>query len=260
MSVNFIPFVFPGVKNVRCAFQTRTGGFSQNRDNMPFAGDQGFFAGGNISFAVGDHPEHVQANREDLRRTLGLDTLMDTKQVHGVTTIFEPDPSTAALHDEPSVKADGMSTSRPGMGLMVKSADCQPILIAHESGRFVAGLHAGWQGNRQNYPGVAVGELCKYYQVEPRSLFAVRGPSLGPSAAEFIHFDTEWGPDFARWYAERERTVNLWMLAKDQLLAAGLLPERLFSLDLCTFSLGLFYSFRRNKITGRQGSVIWIQA
>lgn len=253
MAVTFIPFVFPGIPNVRCAFQTRGGGASRNTA-------EGQYAGGNISFAVGDNPELVQANREDLRRTLGLDTLMDTKQVHGVTTVFEPEPSSAATSEEPTVEADGMATSRSGMGLMVKSADCQPILIAHESGRFVAGLHAGWQGNRQNYPGVAVGELCSYYQVQPGSLFAVRGPSLGPSASEFIHFDAEWGPDFARWYAERERTVNLWLLAKDQLLAAGILPERLFALDLCTFSLDLFYSFRRNKVTGRQGSVIWIQS
>lgn len=258
MAVTFIPFVFPGVPAVRCAFQTRMGGVSQNR-NTPFAGDIGVYAGGNISFAVGDTPDHVQANREDLRRTLGLDTLMDTKQVHGVSTVFEPEPATQALHAEPGIEADGMATSRPGMGLMVKSADCQPILIAHESGRFVAALHAGWQGNRQQYPGVAVTELCKVYGVKPCSLFAVRGPSLGPSASEFIHFDTEWGPDFARWYARSARTMNLWELAKDQLIAAGLVAERIFSLDLCTFSLDIFYSYRRNKITGRQGSVIWIQ-
>lgn len=242
-----ISFVFPGVPHVRCAFQTRVGGFSL-----------GAHAGGNISFAVGDNPVHVYANREALRTSLGLHTLYDVKQVHGVTTVFDPDPAAAAVHDEPALEADGMATDRSGLGLMVKSADCQPILFAHESGRFVAGIHAGWQGNRQGYPQIAVAELCAHYNVSPASVYAVRGPSLGPARSEFIHFDTEWGTDFSPWHSAIDHTVNLWLLARDQLLEAGLLPSRIFALDLCTASLPSFYSYRRDKLTGRQGSVIWI--
>lgn len=247
MAVTCIPFVFPGVPNVRCAFQTRTGGVSV-----------GPWAGGNIGYGVGDNPEHVAANREDLRLTLGLDTLVDVHQVHGVTTIMEPDPAQSTREDFTPVHADGMATSMARKGLLVKSADCQPILLAHESGRFVAGIHAGWQGNRQSYPQVAVKDLCSHFNVAPESLLAVRGPSLGPASAEFVNFNSEWGPDFARWYSNHNRTMDLWLLARDQLLEAGLLPQRIFSLDLCTASLDIFYSYRRDKITGRQGSIIYM--
>lgn len=246
MAITYLPFVFPGVPKVRCAFQTRTGGVSK-----------GPWAGGNIGFGVGDNSAHVLANREALRAALGLDSLVDTHQVHGVTTIIEPDRTMRT--DTNPVDADGMATACASLGLMVKTADCQPILLAHESGCFVAGIHAGWQGNRQRYPQVAVQELCEHYKVRPQSLFAVRGPSLGPARSEFINYDTEWGPDFARWYSEKDSTVNLWLLARDQLLEAGLVAGRIFSLDLCTASLDLFFSYRRDKVTGRQGSVIWIE-
>lgn len=254
MAVTYIPFVFPGVPQVRCAFQTRPGGILES----PWADDvaKSPWAGGNIGYGVGDNTAHVLANRENLRTSLGLDSLVDTNQVHGVTTIMEPDPTIGA--DSNPKNADGMATSRPGLGLMIKTADCQPILFTHESGRFVAGIHAGWQGNRQSYPQVAVRELCKHYSVKPESLLAVRGPSLGPACSEFINFSSEWGPDFARWYDSKDHTVNLWQLARDQLLEAGLVAARIFSLDLCTASLDLFYSYRKNKVTGRQGSVIWI--
>lgn len=246
MAVTYIPFVFPGVPRVRCAFQTRYGGVSE-----------GAWAGGNIGYGVGDNTAHVLANREALRTTLGLDSLVDVRQVHGVVTIIEPDPTTST--DSNPIDADGMATSRAGMGLMVKTADCQPILLAHESGRFVAGIHAGWQGNRQRYPQGVVRELCERYRVRPESLLAVRGPSLGPSRSEFIHFSSEWGPDFAHWYRSQDSTVNLWQLARDQLLEAGLTSERIFSLDLCTASLEMFFSYRRDRMTGRQGNVIWIE-
>ena len=61
MALSFIPFAFPGVGGVRCAFQTRSWGVSE-----------GPYAGGNIAFTVGDDPLRVSANRLDLAASLGL--------------------------------------------------------------------------------------------------------------------------------------------------------------------------------------------
>ena len=59
MALSFIPFRFPGVKGVRCAFQTRDWGVSE-----------GPYGGGNIAYGVGDDPLRVSANRLDLSATL----------------------------------------------------------------------------------------------------------------------------------------------------------------------------------------------
>jgi hypothetical protein len=93
----------------------------------------------------------------------------------------------------------------------------------------------------------------------PQDIMAVRGPSLGPGRSEFVHFNTEWGPDFAQYYNPATQTVDLWQMTQNQLFKAGLRQENIYSLDLCTYSLPqLFYSYRRDKTTGRQAGIIWI--
>jgi YfiH family protein len=247
MALTFLPFRFPGIPRVRCAFQILSP--SSPPGDSP--------DDGNISLEAGGDPARALSNRESLARELGLDALAETRQVHGTRTLFEPDPVDPGK--VPLLEADGMVTSRPGLGLMIKAADCQPVFLAEPSGRFVAALHVGWRGNRQNYPGLAVAEFCARCRLRPEDLSAVRGPSLGPAEAEFVHFDDEWGPEFIPWFNPASRTVDLWSLTRHQLRQAGLRPERIYSLDLCTMSLpDIFFSYRRDPRCGRQGSLIWI--
>ena len=114
MPVSFIPFVFPGVDNVRCAFQTR----------WQEAGD-GPYAGGNISLATADDRQSVIGNRRELRAALGLRRMAELNQVHGDAMVFEPEavePDTV-----PHCDADGMATSQAGLGLAI----AREIVTAH---------------------------------------------------------------------------------------------------------------------------------
>ena len=244
-----IPFTFPGLPNIRAAFTTRLGGVSQ-----------GPFAAANLSWEVGDEEARVLANREILRRRLGFDQWFEASQVHGVDMVIDPSPTDAGdVPLRPAQEADGSATTRPGLALVVKTADCQPLLLAHKNGRHVAALHCGWRGNRREFPQQGVAAFCDAYNLHPEDLLAVRGPSLGPSASEFIHFDVEWGAPFRDYFDPLTKTMNLWRLTRDQLLQAGLRPERIFSLDLCTHDLPqTFFSYRRHKVTGRQAGLIWI--
>lgn len=248
MRIGIVPFRFPGVPVVRCAFTGRA------------------FGNVSLDFAARDASPELWGRtvqlRESIPSVLGADAFAEVHQVHGVRTVFEPE---AQEHERPSrIDADGMATSRPGLALMVKTADCQPILVAHESGRFVMALHSGWKGNRQEYPRLAVLEFCERYGLEPSGLWAVRGPSLGPAAAEFTNFDAEWGREYLRWYDRERRTMDLWGLARHQLESAGVPAKRILGLDLCTFdnAEGFFSyrQFRRNGMEdGRQASFIWIR-
>ena len=248
MHIGIIPFRFPGVSGVQCVFTGR--GFG----NVSLD-----FAARETDPALWEKTIRV---RDSIPATLGVEAFAEVHQVHGVRTIFEPE---AQEYSRPSsVEADGMATSRPGLALMVKTADCQPILVAHESGRFVMALHSGWKGNRQDYPRLAVLEFCERYGLAPSELWAVRGPSLGPAASEFTNFEAEWGKEFLRWYDEERQTMDLWALARHQLESAGVPSERILSLDLCTFdNAAEFFSyrqFRRNGAEdGRQASFIWIR-
>lgn len=246
MDLSCIPFAFPGLDSVGCAFGLRGAG-------------PGPYGGGNVSLEVGDDPERVRANRRALRSALGFEHWQEMRQVHGPQMIFDPEPGDI---DAPGVlEADGLATERPGQALVVKTADCQPLLLAHRDGGHVAALHVGWRGNALNFPATGVRDFCEEYGLPASEILAVRGPSLGPGRSEFVNFDTEFGPDFERWRIPGTDLVNLWRMTRDQLVSAGLRPENIHSLDLCTMSLqDLFFSYRGAKTCGRQASLIWIKS
>ncbi len=242
-----IPFTFPYCPRIRCVFTTRKGGTSL----APFRGN-------NISLEVGDDPARVHANRQALREVCGVSRWCELKQVHGCD--IHIDPQDDALL-ELNASGDGLATCEQNVGLVIKTADCQPILMAHVSGAYIAAIHCGWRGNRQHFPGKAVAAFCHAYGLKPADIMAVRGPSLGPANSEFTQFHTEWGHEFTRYFDSRTQTINLWQMTRDQLLRAGLLPEHIFGLDLCTYSMKpWFFSYRRNTVCGRQAAIIWIES
>jgi len=246
MAVTVIPFAFPGIPGVGAAFATALGGESR-----------GAFAGSNISFSVGDDPACVLANRMALRQQLEFSTWHTLRQVHGPVMVFEPEAGDMAQPSD--VEGDGLATALPGKAMIVKTADCQPILLAHASGEYVAALHVGWRGNVLGFPTTGVRSFCSHYGIKPQDVLAVRGPSLGPSAAQFTNFAQEFGKRYDPWYNPDTRTVDLWRLTKRQLQEAGVLDRNIFGLDLCTNSLESFFSYRRNTVTGRQASMVWIR-
>lgn len=252
MSVKYISFQFPGLDNVACAFQVRAA--------RPDGAWRDAYDGGNISFSTEDDPDRVAGNRRDMLaalRTRGLAAWAELNQVHGDALLFEPE--SVACDARPVAEGDGMATSRPGLGLLIKTADCQPILLAHRSGRYVAALHAGWRGNRCDFPGTGVARFCARYNLKACDLLAVRGPSLGPERAQFVNFEREWGDAFRPWFDQATQTMDLWALTRHQLRQAGLPERRIFGLDLCTASnADQFFSYRRIKKSGRQASLIWI--
>jgi hypothetical protein len=62
---------------------------------------------------------------------------------------------------------------------------------------------------------------------------------------------------FRRYFDPATCRVNLWQLTRDQLMAAGVPGRQIFSIDLCTASSPLFFSYRRAPTTGRQAGIIW---
>lgn len=246
MPVSVLSFTFPGLPGIGCAFQVRC---------CPVSDDPA--SGGNISPAVtGDRPERVTNARRELAARLGLAQWAELRQVHGDRLLFDPEPFPP---DREAVEeGDGMATDRANLPLCIKTADCQPVLLAHTGGRHIAALHVGWRGNRCGFPQSAVRRFCRRYDLDPRDLLAVRGPSLGPARAEFINFDREWGETFRPWFDDRSRTMDLWGLTRHQLEEAGLRPRHIFGVDICTASNPhLCFSHRRHAASGRQASLIW---
>ncbi|KAB1437247.1 polyphenol oxidase family protein [Pseudodesulfovibrio senegalensis] len=237
---------FEAVPNVSCAFTTRCGGTSANE-----------FASANLSYEVGDEQDTVYHNRVTLQKQLGFVHWQELRQVHGDEIVFDGAPSGAA---QKSLRAgDGLATTDKRNALMVKTADCQPLLLTHRSGNYIAALHVGWRGNVLGFPATGVKRFCLHYKLNPKDVFAVRGPSLGPIAAEFTNFAQEFPATYKSFFDPDTNTVDLWAMTRAQLLAAGVPDENIHGLDLCTKTLSdSFFSYRNARTTGRQAGLIWI--
>ncbi len=208
----------------------------------------------NLSNAVGDVPERVTRNRLLVQQVLNLSALAEASQVHGQRELVVVEVPAAAHPGLP--EADILITAATGLGLLIKQADCQAVMLYDPARRVVANVHCGWRGQVQNILAVAVRRLSDTFGTRPEDLHAAIGPSLGPCCAEFRHFEEEFPPSLWR-YQVRPAYFDLWSLSRDQLLAAGLTPGSIDIAGLCTrCAAGEFFSYRRAKISGRQGAII----
>ncbi len=221
-------------------FTTREGGVSP----PPFSSlDLG---GG----AAGDDPGRVAENWERLRRQTGL-AFGRVRQVHGARVVIDPAPG------EPREEADAVVSRVPGQAACVSVADCVPILIADPASGAVAAVHAGWRGTLARIAAEATRALARAAGARPEALLAAVGPSIGPCCYEVSpelagRFREEFGAEVVG--SEERPHLDLWSANRRALLAAGLDPENIEILGLCTSCApARFFSHRRDAgRTGRQ--------
>ncbi len=150
---------------------------------------------------------------------------------------------------------DGVMTKLPRVGLMVRHADCQAAIFYDPLNHAIANVHCGWRGSVQNIYRQTVKKMGECYGTAPENLIVCISPSLGPDAAEFIHYKDEFPPEF--WpFQEKANRFNFWDISKYQLMNLGIQEKHIEIAGICTFSeLEMCYSYRRNKETGHHGTI-----
>ena len=139
------------------------------------------FDGLNLSFSVGDLADRVSQNRALVRQAMELEELISVGQVHGNNTLILTDKEKVASAGE--VRGiDILITDIPGLGLLIKQADCQAVGLYDPENRVIANIHCGWRGNRQNVIGQAVRRLAGGFRQPtggyPRRHKPIAGPLL----------------------------------------------------------------------------------
>ncbi|VUS36789.1 purine nucleoside phosphorylase YfiH [Klebsiella huaxiensis] len=208
----------------------------------------------NLGAHCGDNLQHVEENRRRMFAAGGLPSYpVWLEQVHG-TAVLKLDGGPYE-----SKRADASYCNVPGTVCAVMTADCLPVLFCNRAGTEVAAAHAGWRG------------LCEGVLEETVSCFADRaenimawlGPAIGPEAFEvgaevreaFMEKDVQAESAFRP--TGEKYLANIYQLARQRLANAGV--ELVFGGDRCTLSeKDDFFSYRRDKTTGRMASFIWL--
>ncbi|MFZ5766617.1 MAG: peptidoglycan editing factor PgeF [Thermodesulfobacteriota bacterium] len=209
----------------------------------------------NVSFGVGDDPQSVRANRARIKETIGADILVSGCQVHGsaIHVITEkPD------NDEEVPDCDAFLTDIAGIGLMVQQADCQAIMLHDPCRMVVANIHNGWRGSVAGIIGETISAMQRYFGCRPADLLAAISPSLGPCCAEFIHYERELPAAFYP-FQHRDAHFDFWKISRMQLMASGMRPDSIRCADRCTVCDPSWFSYRREKQTGRFCSIIGLR-
>jgi polyphenol oxidase len=210
----------------------------------------------NVSYNTGDQHDHVTENLRLIKERIGAGHIMAMNQVHGADIII--------LHrhncNDLSIRnADAMITDVPMLGLMVKQADCQGVIIFDPAKSVVATVHCGWRGNVQDILGTVVNRMRSDFGCNPADLAAAIGPSLGPCCAEFKTY-RELFPDEFHEFIAADSHFDLWEISRMQLSRAGVLKENIEIAGICTkCNRDLFYSYRGEGNTGRFGTVAMIK-
>ncbi len=223
-------------------------------------GSRGAYASLNLSFSVGDDQQTVVENRALVLKSLGIPNLRCLKQVHGKETVIIKEEQSRDSEPIPESRSgDILMTRVPKQGLMIKQADCQSILLYDPGHHAVANIHCGWRGNVNNVIGEAVKRMRAAYKTVPSQILAGIGPSLGPCCAQFINYRTEIPARY--WtYQARPYYFDLRRLSRDQLIAAGVLENHIEIAGICTSCRTQdFFSYRKEKITGRFATVIALE-
>ncbi len=251
-----VPFytfgLLDGFPELAHAVFTRRGGVSE-----------GHLASLNLGHTVGDDPERVEENHHRAAAALGVrrEDFVSPHQVHGsrVVRVSRSDRSTVIP------EADGLITDDPGVPLLLRFADCTPILVYDPAHRAVGLGHAGWRGTVLRIAENLVWEMVREFGSVPAEMVGAVGPSIGPCCYQVgpevvASVEESLGPEFlSRREPDGHAHFDLWEANRRQLLDAGVGKVEVAA--VCTSChMDEFFSHRGSGgRTGRFGAVMMVR-
>jgi YfiH family protein len=244
MSNFFIPD-WPAPPHIKSMQTLRSGGKSEGKYNSF-----------NLATYVNDEINAVHLNRDLLNQYLPSSPYW-LNQTHSVDVLKLPSPM---------LNGDASYTIDKNKVCVVQTADCLPLLVTNMDGTIVAAIHAGWRGLSNG----VIENTIEKMNISPNELLVWLGPAISQKHFE-VGFDVK--KSFCEKHTEADKAFHLiseqkWLadiyaLAKIRLNLCGV--KQIYgdsvSDDYCTFANEVnYFSYRRDGITGRMASLIWIDS
>jgi YfiH family protein len=218
----------------------------------------------NVGSTVGDDHDRVCENRRRLFEVMdrNLDSLYDVWQVHSARYVIAREPR----QNKPYHQADAILSDSPGVTLLMRFADCVPIML-YDPGHHVIGLvHAGWLGTIRRVAQSAVQGMVDNFNSNPAEILAGLGPSIGPDHYEVgedvvAKVQKTFAHKAARYIRPNHASVcfDLWAANHDLLQDMGV--RHIEVARICTAChIEDWYSHRaENGRTGRFGALLGLK-
>ena len=184
-------------------------------------------------------PAVVAANRRRLAKMLGIlpNRLFEAEQVHG-TRVVVLDNKNIKRYEKSRVvpRCDGLITNLKDVFLLVKTADCLPILIFDPVNEVVAAVHSGWRGTIGKIFWLAILKMNRFVGSQAKDLLVAVGPAVRSCC--FVHPTLiqsklpEWQPFVKE--EDGQKKVDLTAFVCFELAQAGVKRENIEVVEDCT--------------------------
>ena len=219
----------------------------------------------NLGYATADDRASVTQNERLTAAALGVPEadFRWVYQVHGIDVHEAESLPPNVPFGATEIKGDAVVSHTPGLVCSVKVADCMPVLFAARDGSSVGAVHAGWRG----LSGGVLERTVAAMRVAPEQVVAWMGPCIGPTAFEvgeevraaFVAHDALAAQYFVPRETPAKFLCDMYSIARQRLRAIGVTDVS--GGEYCTFTQPeLFFSHRREPITGRMAAFVWIAA
>jgi len=219
----------------------------------------------NTGHSVGDDPASVDANHQAIYRALGVHptTVVTAQQVHGDRVVIVSD----AAKGQTVAETDALVSDVPGLLLLMRFADCVPILFYAPRQGAVGLAHAGWQGTLKRIAVKTAQAMISAYGCSPGGLRAGLGPAIGPCCfevgPEVVKAMRQVSPSpnrvISRMLPGGKAHVDLWRANALQLEEIGVTHIEVSDVCTCCHP-DLFFSHRGERgRTGRFAAVIGLR-
>jgi YfiH family protein len=224
----------------------------------------------NLGYSTPDSEESVTENRARFMQAVGAapDNMMTAHLTHGnQVALFDatrPEQWPRARHPVRAGSArstwvfqtDGVVSNVPGLSFLLTAADCTPLLFLDRARGVVGAAHAGWRGTARGIAGNVVRAMTQSFGTDPGDVVAGIGASMGPCCytvgSDVIDTFTASGIEPVLVTDDGPTRLDLWESNRRQLLDAGIPPDSIETMGLCTgCHVSTFFSHRAEA--GRTG-------
>lgn len=241
-------------EEVKIMNETRNKGTSEKRG----FGKECFSEVPNDTLANKNASENVDtiSTKDAVLQNLSRFSVVSAYQTHGDLISIETLPRSITRETDEVPDVDAFITDKQGILLMLKTADCQPILIYDPFQNVIAAVHSGWRGTLQNIVGKTIRAMLRDFHSRVIDIRVAIGPSLQKCCSEFrsrekdfVGFESYFLPD---------NSVDLLRISLDQIKQEGIREEHVEISNICTScSNDIFFSYRKDRPDqGRFATVI----
>lgn len=191
---------------------------------------------------------------------ISLNRFVMADQTHSteIKVIEERDIGSGFLAAKPEIEiVDGFVTNLSNTFIVIKGADCTPILVYAKSCNVIGGCHSGRQGTKNSIVKNLIQTMVSEFKILTNDLVVMIGPAISGAhyqVSEEIYKDFLAATEISQEY----RQIDMQKVIEKDILELGVLPENIYRSKVCTYANSDYFSYRRDKTKERQISIIGI--